>query len=143
MQVKVGDTVNVHYRGTLSDGAQFDSSEGRDPLAFTVGAGHVIPGFENAVVGLEPGGAVTVTIPPEEAYGPKHEELVHEVSVEDFATEPYAGGMVTIVSPEGDEMPGRIVAIEGDKVTLDFNHPLGGETLIFEITLVSIDDPDA
>jgi FKBP-type peptidyl-prolyl cis-trans isomerase 2 len=143
MQVKAGDTVQVHYRGTLLGGAQFDSSAGRDPLVFTVGASQVIPGFEAAVIGLEPGGTATVTIEPADAYGPQQGELVHAVSLKDFATEPYLGGMVTIVSPEGDEVPGRIVEIEGDQVTLDFNHPLAGETLIFEIELVAIEGPEA
>jgi peptidylprolyl isomerase len=133
----------VHYRGTLLGGAEFDSSEGRDPLVFTVGAGQVIPGFEAAVVGLELGGTSSVTIEPADAYGPQHDQLVHAVSLEDFATEPYVGGMVTLVSPEGDEMPGRIVAIEEDKVTLDFNHPLAGQTLVFEIELVGVEGPEA
>jgi FKBP-type peptidyl-prolyl cis-trans isomerase 2 len=84
-----------------------------------------------------------VTIEPADAYGPKHEQLVQTVSLEDFAAEPYVGGMVTLVSPEGDEMPGRIVAIEGDEVTLDFNHPLAGQTLVFEIELVAVEDPEA
>jgi peptidylprolyl isomerase len=143
MQVKAGDAVRVHYRGTLLGGAQFDSSEGRDPLAFTVGAGQVIPGFEAAVIGLEPGGTASVTIAPADAYGLQHDQLVQVVSLEDFATEPCVGGMVTLVSPEGDEMPGRIVAIEGDAVTLDFNHPLAGQALVFEIELVAIEGSEA
>jgi peptidylprolyl isomerase len=138
MPVKSGDAVRVHYRGTLADGTQFDSSEGRDPLEFAVGSGQVIPGFENAVIGLEPGDKVTVTIAPEDAYGPRQEQLSHAVSMSDFATEPYVGAMVNLVSPDGDEIPGRIVAIEGDDVTLDFNHPLAGETLTFEIELVEV-----
>jgi len=136
MPVKVGDIVKVHYRGTLADGTQFDCSEGRDLLEFTAGQGQVIPGFENAVIGLESGDKVTVTIAPEEAYGPRHEQLAPTVSMSDFATEPFVGGMVTIVSPEGDEMPGRITAIEGDAVSLAFNHPLAGETLNFETGVV-------
>ncbi|HEY5468627.1 MAG TPA: peptidylprolyl isomerase [Coriobacteriia bacterium] len=143
MQVKTGDTVTVHYRGTLLGGAQFDSSEGRDPLEFTVGAGQVIPGFEAALIGLAPGKTATVTIKPAEAYGPKHDELVQTVSLEDFATDPYVGGMVTLVSPEGDEMPGRIVAIDGEQVTLDFNHPLAGQTLVFQIELVGVESAEA
>jgi peptidylprolyl isomerase len=139
MAVKTGDTVRVHYRGSLTDGTLFDESEGRGPLAFTVGIGQVIPGFERAVVGLEPGESVTVTIEPEDAYGPRHEQLHHTVSTADFASEPFVGGEINLVSPEGDEMPGRIVAIDGDEVTLDFNHPLAGETLIFEVTLVEVD----
>jgi len=139
MPVKTGDTVRVHYRGTLTDGTLFDQSEGRDPLAFTVGLGQVIPGFERAVMGLEPGETVTVTIEPVDAYGPHHAELRHAVTLADFASTPYIGGEVNLVSPEGDEMPGRIVSIEGDDVTIDFNHPLAGETLVFEITLVEFD----
>jgi len=139
MPVKTGDTVRVHYRGTLTDGTLFDQSEGRDPLAFTVGLGQVIPGFERAVIGLEPGETVTVTIEPVDAYGPHHAELRHAVTLADFASTPYVGGEVNLVSPEGDEMPGRIVSIGGDDVTIDFNHPLAGETLVFEITLVEFD----
>jgi peptidylprolyl isomerase len=139
MPVKNGDTVRVHYRGTLADGTMFDESAGRDPLAFTVGLGQVIPGFEAAVVGLEPGESVNVTIEPEDAYGPHHAELRHAVTLDDFATEPFVGGEVNLVSPEGDEMPGRIVEIDGENVTLDFNHPLAGEVLVFEITLVEFD----
>jgi len=139
MPVKTGDTVRVHYRGTLTDGTLFDQSEGRDPLAFTAGLGQVIPGFERAVIGLEPGETVTVTIEPVDAYGPHHAELRHAVTLADFASTPYIGGEVNLVSPEGDEMPGRIISIEGDDVTIDFNHPLAGETLVFEITLVEFD----
>ncbi|HEY5432824.1 MAG TPA: peptidylprolyl isomerase [Coriobacteriia bacterium] len=139
MPVRTGDTVRVHYRGSLTDGTLFDQSEGRDPLAFTVGLGQVIPGFERAVIGLEPGETVTVTIEPVDAYGPHHAELRHAVTLADFASTPYIGGEVNLVSPEGDEMPGRIVSIEGDDVTIDFNHPLAGETLVFEITLVEFD----
>jgi len=139
MPVKIGDTVRVHYTGTLADGTLFDKSEGRDPLAFTVGGGQVIPGFDRSVIGLEIGETATVTIEPDDAYGQRHEELAHTVSREDFATDPYVGGEVNLVSPEGDEMPGRIVAIDGDDVMLDFNHPLAGETLVFEVTLVDVD----
>jgi peptidylprolyl isomerase len=141
MQVKAGDTVKVHYRGTLLGGAQFDSSEGRGPLEFTIGAGQVIPGFEGAVVGLEPGGTAEVQIAPEDAYGPKHEQLVQELSLDDFANEPCLGGTVSLLSPDDEELLGRIVAIDEDRVTLDFNHPLAGQTLVFEIELVSIEDP--
>lgn len=138
MPVTSGDTVRVHYRGTLADGSVFDTSEGREPLEFTVGAGQVIPGFENAVLGLEPGGSVTVTILAEDAYGPRIPELAHTVSTDDFSVEPYVGGMVSLTSPDGDEMPGTIVSIDGGLVQIDFNHPLAGQTLTFDIDLVDI-----
>lgn len=143
MAVKIGDTVRVNYTGTLADGTQFDTSTGRDPLAFTVGSGQVIAGFDRGVVGLEIDETVIVRVEPEDGYGSRHEELSHTVKREDFATDPYVGGEVNLVSPEGDEMPGRIVAIDGDDVTLDFNHPLAGETLVFEITLVDVDPCEA
>jgi len=139
MAVKNGDTVHVHYKGTLVDGTVFDASEGRDPLTFTVGAGQVIPGFEAAVLCLEPGDTVTVTIDPENAYGPHIPQLVHTVSFGDFSSEPMVGGIVNLTSPEGEVLPGRIMGIEGDAVHLDFNHPLAGETLVFEVELVSVD----
>jgi peptidylprolyl isomerase len=139
MAVKNGDTVHVHYKGTLVGGKVFDASEGRDPLTFTLGAGQVIPGFESAVIGLEPGGTVTVTIDPENAYGPHLPQLAHTVSFGDFSSEPALGGVVNLTSPEGEVLPGRVVGIEGDAVHLDFNHPLAGETLTFEIELVSVD----
>lgn len=146
MPVKNGDTVRVHYTGTYEcNGDEFDSSwrEGRDPLEFTVGAGQVIPGFEAAVMELEPGGTAVITIAPEDGYGAKQEQLVQKVALSDFAadTPPEVGGMVNLVAPDGDQLPGVITAIEGDEVTLDFNHPLAGETLAFDIEIVEIVTP--
>lgn len=139
MPVSTGDTVKVHYTGSLTDGTIFDKSEGRPPLTFIVGQGQVIPGFERAVVGLELGDSTTVTIEAEDAYGPHHQDLRHVVTTEDFATEPYVGGEINLIAPDGTEMPGRIVAIDGDDVEIDFNHPLAGKTLVFEVTLVEVE----
>ncbi len=140
MAPKAGDTVLVHYRGTLADGSEFDSSEGRDPLRFTLGAGEVISGFEDAARELEVGQSTTVTIPPEEAYGQRYEEAVQTVPAADFAEgqEPFVGGMVRVVDPEGNEHAAEISSVVGNEVVLDFNHPLAGQTLIFEITLVEV-----
>lgn len=140
MAPKAGDTVLVHYRGTLADGSEFDSSEGRDPLRFTLGTGEVISGFEDAARELEVGQSTTVTIPPEEAYGQRYEEAVQTVPAADFAEgqEPFVGGMVRVVDPEGNEHAAEISSVVGNEVVLDFNHPLAGQTLIFEITLVEV-----
>lgn len=143
MAVKSGDTVRVHYTGTLErTGEEFDSSrrEGREPLEFVAGAGQVIAGFDAGVAGLDPGDSVTVTIVPENAYGPKHEQLVQDVPLEHFAddTPPEVGGMVNLIAPDGQSMPGVITAVDDESVTLDFNHPLAGETLVFEIEVVEI-----
>lgn len=138
MAVKSGDTVRVHYAGTLADGSEFDSSAGRAPLEFTAGAGQVIPGFDAGVIGMEPGDKKRIEIPVDQAYGDRHQELVYEVPTGDFAEEPYLGGMVNLVAPDGHEMPGEIVKIEDGTVTLDFNHPLAGKDLVFEVELVGI-----
>ena len=91
MPAKPGDTVRVHYRGTLDDGTEFDSSTGRDPLEFTIGSGQVIPGFDAAVDGMSVGESVTVTIPAAEAYGPRQNEAVQQVPRDMFDDEPQAG----------------------------------------------------
>jgi peptidylprolyl isomerase len=142
MPVKGGDTVRVHYTGTLDDGTEFDSSKDRDPLEFAVGMGQVIPGFEAAVVGLEPGESTKAVLAAIDAYGFRNEALVQPIPLADFGEEkPFLGGVVSLVAPDGSEMPGLISKIEGDEVMIDMNHPLAGETLTFEIELVEIVDP--
>jgi peptidylprolyl isomerase len=138
MAATTGDVVRVHYRGTLADGTEFDASEGREPLEFKLGDGLVIPGFEAAVSGLEVGGKRSVTIPPEEAYGPKNEALIQRVEADTFAEDPYVGGHVDLVAPDGSRLPGVITAVDEAGVVLDFNHPLAGQTLTFEVELVEI-----
>jgi peptidylprolyl isomerase len=138
MPAKQGDTVRVHYTGRLADGSVFDSSEGRSPLEFRLGDATVIGGFEEGVAGLEPGGKRTVEIPPESAYGPRIGELVHQVDAGAFAMDPYVDGEVELIAPDGGTMRGRITAVEENGVTLDFNHPLAGQTLVFDIELVEV-----
>lgn len=145
MSVNEGTTVRVHYRGTLSDGSEFDSSAGRDPIEFTVGAGQVIPGFDGAVRDLEPGGHTTVTIPPAEAYGDRNPDWAVRVPTENVkrvseggpTADPEVGDEVTVMTPDGPSCA-RISLIEGEELVLDFNHPLAGEELTFEIELVEI-----
>jgi peptidylprolyl isomerase len=135
-----GQTVHVRYRGTLTDGREFDSSEGRGPISFRVGAGEVIRGFEEAVAELDFGGRVTVTIPPEEAYGPRAEQAVQCVPRGMFRDEPEPGCLVRFVAPDGGELAATIIDVDDEGVTLDFNHPLAGETLVFELELVGVED---
>jgi len=139
-QAKSGDTVKIHYSGTLTDGTQFDSSEGRDPLEFALGAGAVIPGFEKAVEGMAVGESKSVTIDPDDAYGPRHDQLVQQVPntalPEDV--EPAVGMQLQGQSPEGQVMNLTVTAIEDDAITVDANHPLAGEPLTFDIELVEI-----
>ena len=138
MPAKPGDTVRVHYRGTLDDGTEFDSSTGRDPLEFTIGSGQVIPGFDAAVDGMSVGESVTVTIPAEEAYGPRQNEAVQQVPRDMFDDEPQAGWMVELTAPEGQRLAALIAEVGTDTVTLDFNHPMAGKDLTFEIELVEV-----
>ncbi|MDZ4170259.1 MAG: peptidylprolyl isomerase [Coriobacteriia bacterium] len=139
MAPKPGDTVRVHYRGTLADGSEFDSSAGREPLEFEVGAGQVIPGFDEAVADLEIGGSATVNIEPDNAYGERAEEAVQEFPREAFGDQvPEVGWTVELQAPDGSHMAAIIKDVGDEMVTLDFNHPLAGEQLTFEIELVEI-----
>ncbi len=141
-QAKAGDTVKVHYTGTLNNGQVFDSSKSRAPLKFTLGTGMVIPGFDAAVTGLEPGETVIKTIPVDEAYGPYREEMVADIEKSnipaDFELE--TGQRLEMQVPNGEAMAVTITDIKGDTVTLDGNHPLAGQDLTFELELVSIND---
>lgn len=137
---KAGDRVRVHYTGTLEDGTVFDSSEGREPLEFTLGSGQVIPGFDEAVSGMNPGDERTVTIPAAEAYGTRRDELVMEVErtrlPEDL--EPEVGQQLQL-SQEGQAFVVRVSDVTSESITLDANHPLAGEDLTFRLQLVEID----
>jgi peptidylprolyl isomerase len=135
-----GDTVQVHYTGKLADGTVFDSSVGREPLEFTLGAGQVIPGFEKAVLGMKVGEKKTVTIPADEAYGPRRDELAAEVPREKLpsGTTPAVGQQLLMREPDGSEIVVTITEISDDTVTIDANHPLAGKDLTFEIELVKI-----
>ena len=133
-----GTTVRVHYRGTLEDGSEFDTSRGRDPLEFTIGSGQVIPGFESAVADMTVGDNTTITLDAENAYGGYHEEAVQVVPVTAFTDDPYEGAVVQLLGPNGERLAATITTIEGDDVTLDFNHPLAGKELTFEIELIEV-----
>lgn len=139
-KAKSGDTVKVHYTGTLNNGQVFDSSKSREPLQFTLGTGMVIPGFDAAVTGLAPGETVTSTIPNAEAYGPYQKEMVAEIEKQnipaDFELE--VGQRLEMQVPSGEAMSVTITDIKGDMVTLDGNHPLAGQDLTFELELVEI-----
>ncbi len=140
-QVKQGDKVKVHYHGKLTDGTTFDSSEGRDPLEFEVGAGAVIPGFDNGVMGMAVGDKKTVNIPAEEAYGPKVDELVMDFPKERFPEDmqPEIGMQLMMNNGSGQQFPVTIVGVKDETITLDANHQLAGKDLVFDIELVDIE----
>ncbi|MDO3378931.1 FKBP-type peptidyl-prolyl cis-trans isomerase [Geoalkalibacter halelectricus] len=136
--VKSGDTAKVHYTGTLDDGTVFDSSREREPLEFQVGAGQLIEGFDQAVVGMTIGDTKTVKIPAEKAYGPHREEMVIEVDKQQFPAgiNPEVGQQLQTQDNQGNPLIVTVTGIDGEKVTLDANHPLAGKDLNFEIELV-------
>lgn len=138
-QAKHGDTVRVNYTGKLSDGTQFDSSEGRDPLEFTVGKGRIISGFERAVTGMSPGDTKTVVIAATDGYGQRREDLVVVVDRNDLPADldPKIGDRLEM-KRAGQSTPVNVTATTDDTVTLDGNHPLAGEDLTFDIELVEI-----
>ncbi|MCE7993345.1 MAG: peptidylprolyl isomerase [Roseivirga sp.] len=137
---KAGDKVKVHYTGKLTDGTQFDSSAGREPLEFEVGAGMMIKGFDAAVNGMAVGDKVTTEIPAAEAYGAENPELIIDVPRTNLPPDlnPEVGQQLGMSQPNGQQVPVRIREVHEDKVVIDANHDLAGKDLIFDIELVEI-----
>jgi len=140
MAIKQGDTIKVDYTGTLEDGKVFDTSEGKQPLEFEVGAGKIIPGFDKAVIGMEKGQEKDISIKPEDAYGQPREELKKEIPRSSLpqGQEPKVGMGLMMNTPQGQQFPARISKVTDDKVTIDLNHPLAGKTLNFKIKIVDV-----
>ena len=140
-QAKSGDTVNVHYTGTLEDGTVFDSSTDREPLNFTLGEGEVIPGFDAGVIGMEVGETKTVNIPAAQAYGDPREELIVTFERGAFPDdlEPNVGQHLQLTMQDGSPIMVLVTAVNDDDVTLDANHFLAGKDLPFKLTLESIE----
>ncbi|WP_224017434.1 FKBP-type peptidyl-prolyl cis-trans isomerase [Ferruginibacter albus] len=140
MQAKNGDNVKVHYTGKLVNGEQFDSSAGREPLAFTVGAGQMIKGFDAAIPGMSVGDKKTINIPAEEGYGERSEEAIIEFPKEhvpaDMILTP--GQQLTLTNQHGQPVPVVVVEVKDDVIILDANHFLAGKELVFDIELVEI-----
>lgn len=140
MIAKVNDKVKVHYKGTLSNGDVFDSSEGKEPLEFTLGAGQMIPGFEKGIIGMQVRESKTISIPAAEAYGEPNDELKQEVSNAQLPPEikPEVGLQLVSQAPDGQRIPLVITEVKEDSIIVDSNHPLAGKDLTFDVTLVSI-----
>jgi len=140
-EVKAGDTVAIHYTGTLNDGTTFDSSREREPLTFEVGSGQIIPGLDRALPGMAEGDTKSVSIAPEDAYGtvnPEARQAVPRAEIPDhIPLDP--GTQLQVQTAQGQAMPVIVAEVTEDTVILDANHPLAGETLNFEIELVKIE----
>ncbi len=137
---KAGDTVRIHYAGTLEDGTTFDSSAGRDPLEFTVGSGQIIPGLDRAIPGMAVGDTKVVEVPHMEAYGPHNPEarqaIPRETVPADLPVDP--GTRLAMRTQDGRDVSVTVVEATETELVLDANHPLAGKDLTFEIELVEI-----
>src|SRR5690606_7779868 len=139
-EIKSGDKVKVHYHGKLTTGETFDSSEGREPLEFTVGSGQVIKGFDDALMTMSTGEKKTVQIPVDDAYGARREDMVVEYPKQEFPAEmvPEVGMQLNMSENQGNNFPVVITDIKEELVILDANHPLAGKDLIFDLEVVAI-----
>jgi len=139
MAMNQGDKVRVHYRGTLDDGSEFDSSYSRgEPIEFEVGSGGVIEGFDEAVAGMDVGDKLRVTIPSGKAYGPRHAEAVQEIPADQIPPGASVGDMLSGQTEDGHQVAAELVSLEDGRATLDFNHPMAGKDLTFELELVEV-----
>ncbi|MCV3270498.1 FKBP-type peptidyl-prolyl cis-trans isomerase [Roseobacter sinensis] len=141
-QVKTGDTVGIHYTGTLADGTTFDSSEGRDPLQFVVGSGQVLSGLDAALPGMGLGEKKTVEVACADAYGPINPQMRQAVPREGIPDDVPLdiGTLLNVETPEGQAMQVMVVAADDATVTIDANHPLAGQDLSFDIEVMSISE---
>lgn len=138
--IENGQKVKIHYTGTLDDGNQFDSSAGRDPLEFEMGAGMVIPGFESGVADMAVGEKKTINIVAAEAYGEKRDEMVMEFERANLPEdlEPEIGMGLQMQGPQGQAIPVQITAVADETIMIDANHPLAGQNLTFELELIEV-----
>lgn len=141
-KVENGLYVSVDYKGSLPNGDVFDTSQGRHPLEVQIGSGQLISGFENQLMGMSLNEKKKFTLNPEDAYGHRDESLIREFARADLPNEikPEIGMMLALQSPEGRQMPARITHLDDEKLSVDLNHPLAGESLTFEIEVVGISD---
>lgn len=139
-QARQGDTVQVYYFGKLLDGNMFDTLTKRNFVQFTIGGGQIIPGFEEAVVGMNPGESKTITVPPDKAYGPYRDEIVEVVDRNQFPGDlkPEVGQQLEIRQGDGQTVVVRVTDVSESSATLDANHPLAGQHLTFDIQLAEI-----
>lgn len=136
--MKPGSKVKIHYTGTLNDGTVFDSSEGRQPLKFTIGENQVIPGFENGIKDMKLNQEKTIKVKPNDAYGEVNNQLIVSVPRDRFPPNIEAGGRLVLKGPEGQRIPAFVSEVRDDVVVIDLNHPLAGKELNFKVKIVAI-----
>ncbi|MDH3196996.1 MAG: peptidylprolyl isomerase [Candidatus Krumholzibacteria bacterium] len=138
-KAKPGDTVVVHYTGRLEDGTQFDTSIGQEPLRLQIGGGRFLPGFEHALAGMNPGESKTVSIPPADGYGERRDDMIVTVARDEIFSDvaPEVGERLEMTHEDATFVV-TVTGITDETVTLDGNHPLAGQTLVFDLELVEI-----
>ncbi len=140
MTIEAGNKISVHYTGTFENGEVFDSSKESSPLSFEVGAGQMIQGFDQAVLGMKQGESKKFTLAPEEAYGPRNEELLIDIPNANFPEDLKLeeGMMLQMTNQDGQPVPATVAEINEESVKMDVNHPMAGKTLIFDIEIVEV-----
>ncbi|MFT5257823.1 MAG: FKBP-type peptidyl-prolyl cis-trans isomerase 2 [Polaribacter sp.] len=140
IQVSENSTVKVNYTGKLADGQVFDSSEGKEPIEFTLGQGQLIPGFEKGLIDMKLNEKKTISMPKEDAYGEINEALIQEVKKSELPQEmePKVGMGLVSKSPDGQEMNLMVIEVKEESIVIDGNHPLAGKDLIFDLEVVEI-----
>jgi FKBP-type peptidyl-prolyl cis-trans isomerase 2 len=143
-QVKENNTVKVNYTGKLSDGQIFDSSEGKEPIEFTLGQGQLIPGFEKGLIDMKLNEKKTITIPKDEAYGDVNKDLIQEVKKTELPQDmaPEVGMGLVSKSPDGQEMNLMVVEVREETIVIDGNHPLAGKELVFDLEVLAITEAE-
>ncbi|MFO8016801.1 MAG: peptidylprolyl isomerase [Candidatus Woesearchaeota archaeon] len=141
MEVKQGSKVKVEYKGTLDDGTVFDSSEGKEPLQFEVGAGQIIPGFEEGIKGMKEGEEKDIKVEAKDAYGERNEQMIQAVPKDKINVdkEVKEGMMLAVQSPDGQKVPVKVTKVDDQNVHLDMNHPLAGKDLNFHVKIVGVE----
>jgi FKBP-type peptidyl-prolyl cis-trans isomerase 2 len=140
IQVTVNSTVKVHYTGKLADGEIFDTSDGKEPIEFTLGQGQLIPGFEKGLIDMKLNEKKTINMTKDDAYGEVNETLIQEVKKTDLPQdmEPKVGMGLVSKSPDGQEINLMVVEVKEETIVIDGNHPLAGRDLIFDLEVVEI-----
>ncbi|WEX90778.1 peptidylprolyl isomerase [Sinorhizobium garamanticum] len=139
-EVKNGDVVRIHYTAKLTDGTAVESSQGREPLEFQVGAGQIIPGLDREISGMAIGEMNTVAIPAEEAYGPHDDAQVQTVPRSAVPAGVEIGTKLQATTADGRQMAFTVTGVDDERVTVDGNHPLAGQDLVFDVTVVEVVD---
>jgi FKBP-type peptidyl-prolyl cis-trans isomerase SlpA len=138
MQIERGTKVKLHFSLALEDGSLIDSNFDKQPASFIIGDGNLLPGFESVILGLESGQKREFTIPPENAFGQHNPQNVQDVDRTNFAEDKLEIGAVFSFQNGDGELPGVIIGIEGEKVMIDFNHPLAGQSILFKVEILQI-----